>query len=403
MRTPRSVRSAWRRLVAPLGVAALALSGGACSVADNLSADEILTEVDAIVDVEGSGRDLELKYRDRAEVSTWYMRMFLLQPLRLPLGFVFGRTGEASLEHPVRHVRELLAELPDEVGGDLLLGANAMIWMGWIAQLERNAHSRLIALDGMAAVARALELPLFAGDPTRFGAPDEPDALAAARASVQMARPDTRPAALRDEAALRPYAEGLARLTAAPLRHGVERLGLLEEIAGLYVAEDVRAIRPAVAAALRAALVHALEGMLAEIVADRDPDRVDLRLCAMGHVRALGGPRTVPLLLALMVASEADIARGAPRFDAHHLVQLRLIQYCGQLRGALADTAVRLQGRQGYPLLTPVEFLAITILNERDLYPKLRTPALMALTWSLQRPRLDPDPAWVREWRDQRR
>jgi hypothetical protein len=35
-------------------------------------------------------------------------------------------------------------------------------------------------------------------------------------------------------------------------------------------------------------------------------------------------------------------------------------------------------------------------------YSKLRTPALVALTWSLRRPRFDPDPGWVSAWRQQR-
>jgi hypothetical protein len=39
-------------------------------------------------------------------------------------------------------------------------------------------------------------------------------------------------------------------------------------------------------------------------------------------------------------------------------------------------------------------------LNQQAYYSKLRTPALVALTWSLQRPHLDPDPAWVGQWLD---
>jgi hypothetical protein len=41
-------------------------------------------------------------------------------------------------------------------------------------------------------------------------------------------------------------------------------------------------------------------------------------------------------------------------------------------------------------------------LNEQAYYSKLRTPALVALTWSLGQPRLDPDPEWVRRWREGR-
>jgi len=147
---------------------------------------------------------------------------------------------------------------------------------------------------------------------------------------------------------------------------------------------------------------YVFEGVLLRIVQGRAPEYVDLRLCAMEHVRAFGGPASVPLLLAVMASTAAEFARGESRFDPDPLVQLRLIHFCGQLRGDLAASTVRLPGRDGVPL-SPADFLANTILTGREHYSKLRLPALVALTWSLQRPRLDPDPGWVREWRTQRR
>ena len=73
-----------------------------------------------------------------------------------------------------------------------------------------------------------------------------------------------------------------------------------------------------------------------------------------------------------------------------------------RLSGPQAQTAVqtiaRFPGRQEWEATTAAEFLARTILRERDYYSKLRVPALVALTWCLGRPRVDPDPAWVREW-----
>ena len=169
----------------------------------------------------------------------------------------------------------------------------------------------------------------------------------------------------------------------------------------MLIAEPVAEVRAIARDAVRAALRHMIEGLLLEIVQGRGRDTVDLRLCTMEQIRRLGGPRVVPLLLAVMARSPAEQARQEVSYDPD--VQLRLIQYCGQLRGELADTVVQLPGRLGYEVASPRDFLAITILNEKDLYSKLRTPALVALTWSLQRPRLDPDPAWVRQWREQRR
>ncbi len=375
----------------------------ACTAADNLSSAEILDELDRIVQLEPSPSGPQLRYAERAEVSTWYVRSPLTQPLRWPLVLLFGRTGEHALENPGRHVRELLLELPDEVGGDLLVGALAVARLGWIAELEQNAQSRLVAIDGLAAVATDLELALFGGDYQRFHAPVDRERLDAARAGVLAGSPKVRGDAPWDPARSRPYADALARLTAAPLPDGVERLRLLEEVTGLYAAERDAAIRPDVAVAVRAAIGHVVEGALLRIVESREPEEVDLRLCAMEQMRRLGGAAVVPLLLAVMTASPDQIARGERRYDPDDLVQLRLIHYCGQLRPPLADTSVRLPGRRGWIVDAPADFLAFTILNERDHYSKLRTPALVALTWSLQRPRLDADIAWVTQWRDQRR
>jgi hypothetical protein len=107
-------------------------------------------------------------------------------------------------------------------------------------------------------------------------------------------------------------------------------------------------------------------------------------------------------MLAVMAASPAQRARNEPRFDPDPLVQLRLIHYCGQLQGELATTEVTLPGRKEWDSVAPVDFLANTVLTEQMYYSKLRTPALVALTWSLRRPRFDPDPGWVSAWRQQR-
>lgn len=391
-------RSAVWRASSLLAFAALAAS---CSVAANLNADEILTEVDGIVRIEGAGNEQRLVYAERAPVSLWYTRIALLGPLQLPLRWMFGRTTEAQLERPAAHVRELLRELPDELPRDVSVVAKAAVRFGFIGQLDGNPYNRLVAVDGLARAARLLELPLFAGDLTRFGAPPDPARLQAARAAIQAQRPEVRPAGSFRAEDLQGYGDALLAWTEAPLPDGLARLSMLEEATTLLVAESVAEVRAKARDAVRAALRHMIEGLLLEIVQGRGSDTVDLRLCTMEQIRRLGGPRVVPLLLAVMARSPAEKARLETAYDPD--VQLRLIQYCGQLRGELADTVVQLPGRLGYEVTSPREFLAITILNEKELYSKLRTPALVALTWSLQRPRLDPDPAWVRQWREQRR
>ena len=69
-----------RRIVTwSMGAVALALLGS-CSVAEGLSRDEILEEIQAIVHVEaGAGRQ-QLSYADEAVVLHDYMRMWALGP-----------------------------------------------------------------------------------------------------------------------------------------------------------------------------------------------------------------------------------------------------------------------------------------------------------------------------------
>lgn len=373
-----------------------------CSVADNLSAGEILEELDAIVRIEGTGDDRRIDYLERVEVSAWYMRAFLLVPLRGALGWTFGRRQQVTLDHPSAHVRGLLRELPDETAGDLATCAYAASRFGWLAELDRNPETRVLGLDGLAAISGQLALEPFAGSFDDLMLPPDPQQLALARAGVQAARPEARAGREWSDASLQPYGEALAALTARPLEGWAERLLLIEDLNALYAAETDRRAQPWIAAALRAALRHGVAGVLLRAVQSRDPRLAEVRLCAMEQVRRLGGPRIVPLLLAVMAASPAQLARGESRFDPDPLVQLRLIHYCGQLGRELAETTVRLPGRADWEATSPADFLANTVLSEQDYYSRLRTPALVALAWCLRRQRIDPDPEWVREWREQR-
>jgi hypothetical protein len=391
------------RRLACAALAAVVAGSSSCTVADNLSAGEILDELDAIVTVRPAGADTAVLYATRADISRWFARAsLLLLPIRPVLVAMLGGTANDTIELPRAHVRELLRELPDEVGRDPLLAALAVSRLGWIAEYEQNAQSRVVAIDGLARIAAAAALPVFQGDFARLGVVVDPEAFLAAKAAIAVGAPAARGAVPWAAAAADAYARGLASLTAAPLDSGGGRLRLLEELTGLWVAETDERVLPAAEAAVRAAMQYVFEGVLLRIVQGRAPEYVDLRLCAMEHVRAFGGPASVPLLLAVMASTAAEFARGESRFDPDPLVQLRLIHFCGQLRGDLAASTVRLPGRDGVPL-SPADFLANTILTGREHYSKLRLPALVALTWSLQRPRLDPDPGWVREWRTQRR
>lgn len=378
------------------------LLAGACSVADNLSYGEIVDELDGIVRIEGTGSDRRIAYADRAPTSAWYMRWFLLVPIRPVLGWAFGGKQEGAIENPAGHVRELIRELPDETGGDLLGCANAATRLAWIAEVEGNGQSRIVAIDGLASVVQQLEIDLFAGPLDRIGAPADAQRLAAARTSIETGRPEARGPTPWDEQRLQPYIDALAAVVADPLEDWQPRLHLLELVIELYRDERDPRVIPAAASALRTAIAHCVRGVLLRTIQGRDRLLVELRLCAMEQIRRLGGPRTVPLMLAVMAASPAQRARNEPRFDPDSLVQLRLIHYCGQLQGELATTAVTLPGRKEWDSVAPVDFLANTVLTEQTYYSKLRTPALVALTWSLRRPRFDPDPGWVSAWRQQR-
>jgi len=392
--SPSNRRGAWARA----WIAGCALLGtSACSVADNLSFAEIVNEIDGIVTIVGDGPVRSVRYADRAPVAAWYMRQFWLVPMRWALGPVFGYSAVHDIDNPAGHVRELLQELPDETGGDLLSCAQATTRCGWLAEVDANGHSRVVAIDGLVAVAQQLALPVFAGDFAQLGVPLAADRHDASRRVIASWRPDQRGGDLgpADRAG---YTTALQELTARPLASWTDRLLLVEDLVQLQRAERDELARVATEAALRAGLRHCIEGILLRTVEGRDPRYVEVRLCAMEQIRRLAGPRGVGLLLAVMSATPQQLARFEPRFDPDPLVQLRLIHFCGQLRGEVATTEVRLPGRETGLAVAPVDFLAQTILTEQAYYSKLRTPAMAALSLCLGRPSLDPDPAWVREW-----
>jgi hypothetical protein len=387
-------------------LALLSLTGlfAGCTAADNLSYPEITAELDAIVRIEGQGAERRIRYEERAAVSPWYMRSPMTWPLRWPLGVTFGRKHLADLENPAGHVRELVVELPDEAGDDLSLATGAMLRLLLLAELDPGAGTRLAALDGLCATADALRLPVFSGDFAQFGLLADTTRVGAARIALQTSRPAQRGPDGLPGAQATNYAEALATLVERPLPDWSAQQELVVDLFEAWRSESVSALRSASEQALRQALGHALEQALVRAVQGRDPQAAELRVCAMQQIRRLGGPHAVPLLLAVMAASASEVRGGRERFDPDPAVQLQLIHLCGQLRGELALQALRLPGRDDWEPVAPADFLAMTVLRERDYFSKLRGPALAALALCLQQPKFSQDPAWVEVWyRDRQR
>ncbi len=393
------IRHVWAR--GALFASALAVS--ACSVADNLSYDEIVTELDGIVTISGEGAERTVVYAENAPTSAWYMRMFWLMPIRAPLGWLFGVRHTGPIENPSGHVRDLLSELPDELDSDEVRCAQAVLRFGWIAELDANGNSRVVSFDGLVAAAERMGAAVFPSGFAEVVPASEGPELAALRATIQAARPEGRGGRTLSADERDAYRAALAGLVARPLSEWSHRLLLVQDLVEILRAEGDGELALACRDALRAAVGSCVRGVLSRSIVSRDPRLVEVRLCAMEHARRLGGAEVVPWLLAVMSATPEQMARGEPRFDPSPLVQLRLVRYCGQLQGALAEAELVLPGRADWQSLAPVDFLAQTILNDEGFYAKLRVPAMAALTLSLGRPTFDPDPAWVREWFRERR
>lgn len=387
------------KVLGSLGLAGLLLATS-CSVATGLTSGELLEELDEIVRIDGSANSRRIAYAQTAKVSSWYMHNALLIPVRAPAAWIFGRRTELTLENPGQHVRELIEELPDETGSDLRVNAAAASRLGWLAELDRNPQTRILSIDGLSRCCQQLGLQPFEGSFVELSTPLPPDQLELARVGMRTLRPSARGEGV---GSLDPYREALEKISSAPLPRWDERLMLIEDLGVVLANETDAQARPWAESALRRAIEHCVRGILLGTIKDRDSRWIEVRLCAMEQIRRLGGPRTVPLMLATMAASPQERAAALSWFDPDPLIQLRLIHYCGQLRGELAETVVRLPGRQDWEATTPSEFLARTVLSERDYYSKLRTPAIVALSWCLGREKIDPDPAWVRKWNEERR
>ena len=390
------------RRVSWLALVVLGLVGlGSCSVADVLTADELLEEVGEIVRIEGEGEQRRVAYASEAELSKDFMRLVVLAPIRWPLAWTFGRRSVRRIENPGAHVRSLLQELPDETEGGWFAGPNlaqcaaAFAWFAWLAELDENPMTRIRCLDGMSRISQQLGLAPFDGEFADMPAVLDGAAERAARAAILAARPEERggPAPMELQ-------ESLAMLVSRQLASPAARASLISELRELLLAEPDAEARGWIAGAMRRAMEHCVRASLLRAVTGRSREYAEVRLCGMEQVRRLGGPRCVALLLAVMAASPRERGAGMPAFDQDVLVQLRLIHYCGQLDAERSAAVVRLPGQQDWEATSPAEFLARTILSERDYYSQIRNAAVVALTWCLGRPKLDLDSAWVREWLD---
>lgn len=371
-----------------------------CSVSVALTSAELLEELDEIVRIDGTGNERTVAYAQRALVSSWYMHNGLLQPIRAPLAWIFGRRTMMPLENPGAHVRELLAELPDETRGRLMTCAAAASRFGWLAELDGNPQTRVLAIDGLSKICRQLGLKPFEGAFFELNTPIENRVLELARVGIRTSRRSARGEP--DSGNLTQLEKSLQEIVSAPLFGWADRIMLIEDLGSLHDEESNAQARTMIRAAVLRSIEHAVRAILLGTITGRDRNFAEVRLCAMEQIRRLGGPRTVPLMLATMVATPAQRAANLPTFDPDSLVRLRLIHYCGQLSGERAHTVVHLPGRQRWEASSASEFLARTVLTERDYYSKLRTPAIVALSWCLGRKTIDPDPAWVRKWNDSR-
>ena len=144
------------------GVLLVWLLSCACSV-HNLSYDQILRDLDATVEVEGSGDDERLVYRTEVEATWGIARWSLMAPFRWFLLPLFGERVDRELENPSAYVRELAGALPVKAGGRLERRAATAQRLVRIAELDPSPRNRIMALEGLAQLASAQGIALTDG------------------------------------------------------------------------------------------------------------------------------------------------------------------------------------------------------------------------------------------------
>ena len=139
-------------------------------------------------------------------------------------------------------MRDLLGELPDEVGDDLELAALSCTRLGWITLLEDNGYDRLLALDAMAAVMLALGVDVFPERLEELTLSSEPASVARAMSAFELGRPRAaRDRTMGPERAA--YLAALDTLVERPLPAGWRRLELAEMLTDAWRLESDAAVR----------------------------------------------------------------------------------------------------------------------------------------------------------------
>ena len=387
------------------GVLLVWLLSCACSV-HNLSYDQILRDLDATVEVEGSGDDERLVYRTEVEATWGIARWSLMAPFRWFLLPLFGERVDRELENPSAYVRELAGALPVKAGGRLERRAATAQRLVRIAELDPSPRNRIMALEGLAQLASAQGIALTDGL-VEFGPkPALLDGAAAWRDAFAKFRPAARSpvgAALQeaDDAA---YRAAVAGLCSRPLATWRQRLALLSDLANAHADEQQAELREFARQSLELAFAHAARASVVAATQGRGPELREVRLCAIELLHRSAGADSVPLLLALIAASPEQIQSGEPQFEESDALRLRVIHLCGQLQGERALRTAKIAGREAWDEVAPAEFLVRMALDSDPFFSPTAIPAREALAFCIGRKNADPSPDspdgedWVASW-----
>lgn len=385
---------------------AAAVTAGACSVG-NLNYDMVVRDLDAVVEVRGTGPDQQISYRTKVTATAGFAQASLFLPIRPVLLLLFGERVERELDNPSAYVRELLGVLAEKAGDDLLHCADSVQRLVRVAVLDPAPLNRIVAIDGIVTIAEELEFSLLDAVAERGLRLEPPTGAAEALANFSALRPAAREpvgAPLQQADAAR-YEAALATLVKSPLPHWSQRLALLSDLANAVRDERQRDLRTSARAAMRRSMHYALQWCVLDSVQGRDPALVEIRMRAIEALHRSGGPDSVPLLLAILASPPDQIAAGEPMFEDHDALRLRLVHVCGQLDPERAVASVRLPGRETWQAVAPAEVLVRFALDGDPYFSPVAMPAREALAHCLRkehaRPAEDLDSGnadWIREW-----
>lgn len=387
----------------------LALSAcllAACSVS-NLTYGMVVRDLDSAVVVDGSGPDQRLVYKTEVEATAGIARWTLLLPLRPLLLGIFGERVDRELENPSSYVRELIGILSEKAGDNLLRCADSAQRLVRIAELDPAPLNRVVALDGIASMAKVLSVPLLAGVEERGLRLDAPIDGAKALDRFTALRPAQRspvgaPLSIEDRDA---YVASIDALTNRALPHWSQRLALVADLSNAVRDEQQSELRSVANDGLKKALLHALQWAVLDAAAGRNPELIEVRLRAIEELHRSGGPDSVPLLLAILAASPDQIATGEPMFEDNDALRLRLVHLCGQLDPDRAVVSCVLRGRESWQQIAPAEYLVRMALDGDPYFSPVAMPAREAIAHSLRREHARPaedldwgGEDWIRVW-----